>query len=158
MRAPLIACSIAVIIISSACIVVNSMRLAQAAGMMSPDPVLDAVAIAVLAAVLVVMTATLCGSGYTLTSKGVVRNIGVFFAFMPYKDIWLIRYDTAKTMMLIYYSVSKNGTLKDEMTGAQSKFERVVISGKHFDDFADAVRKHAPNVAVEVVDREQKND
>ena len=48
-------CCAALIIIASVCIVVNSLRLAHAAGLSSADPVLDSVAIAVLAAVAVIM-------------------------------------------------------------------------------------------------------
>ena len=44
------------------------------------------------------------------------------------------------------------------MTGAQAKFERVVISPKYYDDFAAAVRKRVPRVPVEVVKKEDESD
>lgn len=151
-------CCAALIIIASVCIVVNSLRLAHAAGLSSADPVLDSVAIAVLAAVAVIMAWTAFFSGYTLGKKGIVRNIGIFYETIPWDDIVLVRYNAEKTIMLLYYTVKKNGYLKDEMTGAQAKFERVVISPKYYDDFAAAVRKRVPRVPVEVVKKEDESD
>ena len=148
----------AVIIISSACIVVNCLRLARVGELISPDPALDGAAIGVLALVIVVMATTLFGSGYSIAKKGVVRNIGVFFAVMPWDDIVLVRYNEEKTILLVYYRVDKNGYLKDEMSGLQARFERVVIAPKHYDAFAAAVRRHAPKAEIEVVKKEDGNE
>lgn len=148
----------AVIIISSACIVVNSLRLAGVGELISPDPALDGVSIGVLSLVAVVMAATLFGSGYSISKKGVVRNIGFFFAVMPWDDIVLVRYDEQKTILLVYYRVDKGGYLKDEMSGLQARFERVVIAPKHYDDFAAVVHKRSPKAEIEVVKKEDENE
>ena len=148
----------AVIIISSACIVVNSLRLAGVGELVSPDPALDGVSIGVLSLVAVVMAATLFGSGYSISKKGVVRNIGFFFAVMPWDDIVLVRYDEQKTILLVYYRVDKGGYLKDEMSGLQARFERVVIAPKRYDDFAAAVHNRSPKAEIEVVKKEDENE
>lgn len=148
----------AVIIISSVCIVVNLLRLFQVADMISPDPVLDGVATGVLALVALLMAATLFGSGYSVAKKGIVRNIGIFFVTIPWKDIVLVRYNEERTVMLVYYRVDKNGTLRDEMTGMQAAFENIVIASKYYDDFAAAVKKHSPQAEVEFVKKEDGNE
>ena len=72
----------AVIIISSACIVVNSLRLAGVGELISPDPALDGVSIGVLSLVAVIMAATLFGSGYSISSMTSTRH-GAKSCFSP---------------------------------------------------------------------------
>ena len=70
----------------------------------------------------------------------------------------LVRYDEQKTILLVYYRVDKGGYLKDEMSGLQARFERVVIAPKHYDDFAAAVHKRSPKAEIEVVKKEDENE
>ena len=83
----------AVIIISSACIVVNCLRLAGVGELISPDPALDGVSIGVLALVVVMVAAALFGSGYSISKRGLGRNLGIFFFTVPWGVNVIGRFD-----------------------------------------------------------------
>lgn len=138
------------------CITVNSLRLAQAGNLTSTNHPLDIFAICIMSFVELCMAAVTFASCYVLGEKKLYCFLGVTLTSVPYKDICLVRYSIDSRIFLVYYTVEKNGVLKDEATGMQAKFVRVVVNEKYFDEIAKAIKKHASQAVIEVVGEKEE--
>lgn len=145
-----------VTIIALTCITVNSLRLAQAGNLTSTNHPLDIFAICLMSFVELCMISVTFASCYVLGEKKLYCFLGVIMTRVPYKDICLVRYSKDNPIFLVYYKVDKNGVVKDEMTGIQAKFVRMVVSERYFDEIAKTIKKHASQAVIEVIGEEEK--
>lgn len=142
---------IAVTIISLTCIIVNSLRLAQAGNMTSTNHAVDIFAICILSFVIVAMALIAFASGYSFKQNGFFYSLGVYFSTIPYKDICFVRYDISQEIFLLYYKVEKNGTVVDSKSGIQARFIRVNVATKYFDDIAKQLKQNCNNIIIDTI-------
>ena len=136
-------------IIMLAALVVNVLRLADAAGMTSYNHPLDITACVVLPLAAAFLSSFVWGSGYTLGKGALYINLGVFVKKIPYDNIVKMRSDEARSALAMYYLISlPKGAEEAE---ACVKGEMIRIKREKYDEFAKAVTKLSKRAEYEIV-------
>ena len=134
-------------------IIINLLALFNVANMASTFPPLDIVAVIIMAAVLAILPIFVFFSRYKVSKDGIARYIGFFKEAIKYEDIYLMRVNSSKTILLLYVKAEdeEKAQVKDETTGLTANLVQIYISQDKMDDFISAVKANAKDLAFEIL-------
>ena len=134
-------------------IIIDLLALFNVGNMASSFPPLDIVAVIVMAIVLVLLPLFVFFSRYVVSKDGITRYIGFFKESVKYEDIYLMRVNSSKTILLLYVKAEdeQKAQIKDEKTGLSANLVQVFISQDKMDDFISTVKENAKNLAFEII-------
>ena len=78
--------------------------------------------------------------------------------FEKYEDIYLMRVNSSKTMLLIYVKADSEdkADIKDESSNLYANISQIFISPTKVDEFVNAVKSNAKDLAFEILPDEGK--
>ena len=134
-------------------IIIDLLALFNVGNMVSSFPPLDIVAVVVMAIVCVILPMFVFFSRYKVSKDGITRYIGFIKEFVKYEDIYLMRVNSSKTILLLYVKAEdeKAAQIKDEKTGLSANLVQVFISKDKMDEFISIVKDNAKDLAFEII-------
>ncbi len=121
--------------------------------MASAFPPLDIVAVILMAAIAVILPIFVFFSRYVVSKDGITRYIGFFKESIKYEDIYLMRVNSKKTILLLYVKAQdeEKAQVRDEQTGLNANLVQVYIAQESMDEFISAVKNNAKDLAFEIL-------
>ena len=147
----------ALLIILLASIIVNVLAIFNIANMMSQYLPLDIVATIIMAIVAAIIALFIFGSRYVVNENGVTRYIGFLKESIKYDDIYLMRTNSSKTVLLLYVRAEdeKTAQVKDEISNLSANITQIFIPTSKVDEFINCVKENAKNLAFEILPDEK---
>ena len=92
------------------------------------------------------------GSRYEVKETKIVRYIGFLKEEIKYEDIYLMRVDSNKTMLLLYVRANeKDADVHDNDSDLYANIVQVFISSSKIDEFISSVKDNAKDLAFEIL-------
>ncbi len=119
---------------------------------------LDIVASIVMVLVAGILTYFVFFSRYVVTEQGITRYIGFLKEDVKYEDIYLMRVNSEKTLLLIYVKADNEASaqIKDESSSLSANLVQIFIQQSQMDEFINAVKANAKDLAFEILPSEGK--
>ena len=120
--------------------------------MMSQYLPLDIVSTIIMVIVGVLISIFVFASRYEVKEDKIVRYIGFLKEEIKYEDIYLMRVDSKKTMLLLYVKADeKTAKIHDEDSNLYANIIQVFISSEKVDEFISCVKDNAKDLAFEIL-------
>ena len=134
-------------------IIINLLALFNIGNMASTFPPLDIVAVLIMAAVLAIMPIFVFFSRYEVTETKIERYIGFFKEEIKYEDIYLMRVNSKKTILLLYVKAQDEdkAQIKDNNSNLSANMVQIYIDSSKMDEFINAVKQNAKDLAFEIL-------
>lgn len=148
----------ALLIILCASTIVNLLAIFNVGNMRSQYLPLDIVASIVMVLVAGILTYFVFFSRYVVTEQGITRYIGFLKEDVKYEDIYLMRVNSEKTLLLIYVKADNEASaqIKDESSSLSANLVQIFIQQSQMDEFINAVKANAKDLAFEILPSEGK--
>ena len=136
-----------------ASIIIDLLALFNVGKMVSSFPPLDIVAVVVMVLVCLILPLFVFFSRYVVSKDGIKRYIGFIKESVKYEDIYLMRVNSSKTILLLYVKADEEdkAQIKDEKTGLSANLIQVFISQDKMDEFISTVKDNAKDLAFEIM-------
>ena len=142
----------AILIILLASIIVNLLAIFRVGNMMSQYLPLDIVSTIIMAIVATLISIFVFASKYVVTNKKIVRYIGFLKEEIKYEDVYLMRVDSKKTMLLLYVKADeKTAKIHDEDSNLYANIVQIFIPSNKMDEFISSVKENAKDLAFEIL-------
>lgn len=134
-------------------IIIDLLALFNVGNMVSTFPPLDIVAVIIMALVVVVLPLFVFFSRYNVKQDGIDRYLGFFKESIKYEDIYLMRVNSKKTILLLYVKAEddKEAQIKDTNSGLNANLVQIFISPDKMDEFISTVKENAKDLAFEIL-------
>ena len=120
--------------------------------MMSQYLPVDIVSTIIMAIVAVLISIFVFASKYVVTDKKIVRYIGFLKEEIKYEDIYLMRVDSKKTMLLLYVKADeKTANIHDEDSNLYANIVQIFIPSNKMDEFISSVKDNEKDLAFEIL-------
>ena len=120
--------------------------------MMSQYLPLDIVSTIIMAIVATLISIFVFASKYVVTNKKIVRYIGFLKEEIKYEDVYLMRVDSKKTMLLLYVKADeKTAKIHDEDSNLYANIVQIFIPSNKMDEFISSVKENAKDLAFEIL-------
>ena len=148
----------ALLIILLGSILVNMLAIFRVGNMMSSYIPLDAASIVIMAIVALLIVLFIFLSRYKVSKNGIYVYIGFFRLSYKYEDIYLMRVNSSKTMLLLYVKAQHEdkADIKDDNSNLYANILQVFIPQSKVDEFVNAVKSNAKDLAFEILPDERK--
>ncbi len=152
----ILTCALLIILCASS--IVNLLALCEVGNFNSQFPPLDIVATIIMILVAITLTYFVFFSRYVVDQNGITRYIGFLKEQVNYEDIYLVRVDSKKTMLLLYVKADddQKAQIKDEDSKLYANLVQIFISKEMVDDFINAVKENSKELAFEILPSEEK--
>lgn len=142
----------AILIILLASTIVNLLAIFHIGNMMSQYLPLDIVSSIIMIIVAALISLFVFGSRYEVKETKIVRYIGFLKEEIKYEDIYLMRVDSNKTMLLLYVRANeKDADVHDNDSDLYANIVQVFISSSKIDEFISSVKDNAKDLAFEIL-------
>ena len=143
----------ALLITLLASIIVNLLAIFNVGNMRSQYLPLDIVATIVMVLVAVALGLFIFGSRYIVEEKDITRYIGFLKESIKYEDIYLMRTNSSKTILLLYVKAEDEATaqVKDEVSNLSANITQIFIPSTKIDEFISCVKDNAKELAFEIL-------
>ena len=120
--------------------------------MMSQYLPLDIVSVVIMAIVATLITLFVFFSRYEVKEDKLVRWIGFLKEEIKYEDIYLMRVNSEKTILLLYIKADeKSCDIQDENSGLYANIAQIYIAQNKIDEFVSAMKEHNKELAFEIL-------
>ena len=142
----------AILIILLASIIVNLLAIFRVGNMMSQYLPVDIVSTIIMAIVAVLISVFVFTSRYVVTDTKIVRYIGFLKEDIKYEDVYLMRVDSKKTMLLLYVKADeKTAKIHDEDSNLYANIVQIFVPSNKMDEFISSVKENAKELAFEIL-------
>ena len=134
-------------------IIINLLALFNIGNMASAFPPLDIVATLIMAAVVAILPIFVFFSRYVVTDTKIERFIGFFKEEIKFEDIYLMRVNSKKTILLLYVKAQDENSaqIKDDNSNLSANMVQIFIDHSKMDEFINAVKQNAKDLAFEIL-------
>ena len=111
----------------------------------------------IVSCIVMVIVATLISlfvffSRYEVKEDKLVRYIGFLKEEIKYEDIYLMRVNSEKTILLLYIKADdSNAEIHDEESGLSANVAQIFISQNKVDEFISAIKDKSKDLAFEIL-------
>ncbi len=126
--------------------------------MMSSFIPLDAVSIVIMAIVALLIVLFIFLSRYKVSKYGIFVYIGFFKLSYKYEDVYLMRVNSSKTMLLLYVKAQNEdkADIKDDSSNLYANILQIFLPQSRVDEFVNVVKSNAKDLAFEILPDERK--